>query len=602
MKADRLPVGRIFDGTERLEAPLFQRPYVWNEDDNWVPLWDAAHSLIRKRAAEQRVRPHFLGTIVLDQLKTRTGHIHSREIVDGQQRLTTFQLMLAAARDLCRDMQQKEYAAAFDKLAKNDAPLSKEDDELFKVWPTNADRGLFRQVMLCKNPLDVAKMLDGCERDDRLMARGYLYFYDRFKDWLAPSNGDVQGCLRILHQALTEDLLLVVIDLEENDDSQEIFETLNALGTPLLPADLVKNFLFRKAESLALDTEALYHRYWEMYDIGRSYWRKPVRQGRLKRPRLDLFLGHYLTLVTGDEVSATKLFTEFRECVGETPDADTIQEQMKTFSEFASVYKSFEGFSPDTRDGLFFQRLAQMDTTTVFPLLLEIYKHHGDCSHSKELAQILTDVESFLVRRAICELTPKNYNNLFAQMAKKLRTGGSPTAGAARSLLLADQAETSRWPDDAELHKAWGRLLFYKRLTRARLRMVLEACDAAMRGPKTEVVKIEPRLTIEHLMPVGWREWWQLPCESGSPESYEAAARRDEVVHHIGNLTLLNKRLNPSISNGPWGKKLPAILKHSALNLNRPLSAHPSWDEASIEGRGENLFRYAVAVWPYPKS
>jgi hypothetical protein len=602
MKADRLPVGRIFDGTERFEAPLFQRPYVWNEEDNWVPLWEAAQTLIRKRAAEQRVRPHFLGTIVLDQLKTRTGHIHSREIVDGQQRLTTFQLMLAAARDLCRDMQQNDYAAAFDKLAKNDAPLSKEDDELFKVWPTNADRDLFRRIMLCRNPLDVAKMLDGCERDDRLMARGYIYFYDRFKEWLSPSNGDVPGRLRILHQVLTDDLLLVVIDLDESDDSQEIFETLNALGTPLLPADLVKNFLFRKAESLGLDTQALYHRYWEMYDIGKSYWRKRVRQGRLNRPRLDLFLGHYLTLMTGDEVSATKLFTEFREYVGEAPDANTIQEQMKCFSEFAGVYRSFEDFSPDTRDGLFFQRLAQMDTTTVFPLLLEVYKHHGDCSRSRELAQILTDVESFLARRTICELTPKNYNNLFAQMARQLRSGGSPNAGAVRALLRADRADTSRWPDDEELHKAWVRLLFYKRLPRPRLRMVLEACDTAMRGPKTEIVKIELGLTIEHLMPVGWRESWPLPCESGTPESYEAATRRDEVIHHIGNLTLLNKRLNPSVSNGPWDRKLPAILKHSALNLNRPLADYPGWDEESIERRSEELFHYAVAVWPYPKS
>jgi uncharacterized protein with ParB-like and HNH nuclease domain len=127
MKVDKLTVGKIFDSTEtRFDAPLFQRPYVWEENDNWSPMWEAIRGLAEKRLASERVRPHFLGAIVLDQLETGTGRINLRQIIDGQQRLTTLQIILAAARDLSSKLLQPKYSQSFEKLTKNDVPLSEE--------------------------------------------------------------------------------------------------------------------------------------------------------------------------------------------------------------------------------------------------------------------------------------------------------------------------------------------------------------------------------------------------------------------------------------------------------------------------------------------
>src|SRR5438128_9845030 len=145
MKVDKLTVGRIFDTTERLEAPLFQRPYVWEEEANWVPLWEAIRSVAEKQAAGEDLRAHFLGAIVLDQLDTSTGKVHARQIIDGQQRLTTLQLALAAARDLCAEMKVLNYAQAFRKLSENDVPFSDDPDDVFKVCPTNADRSYYKK-------------------------------------------------------------------------------------------------------------------------------------------------------------------------------------------------------------------------------------------------------------------------------------------------------------------------------------------------------------------------------------------------------------------------------------------------------------------------
>lgn len=157
MKVDKLTLNEIFEPTERLEAPLFQRPYVWNRERNWLPLWESIQTVAEKRLAGEPVRPHFLGTIVLDQLKTPTSKTHARQIIDGQQRLTTLQLALAAARDLCRPVDPR-YEKVFGKLTHNDVPLSNEPDDVFKVWPTNADRADFREVLKAGSAQAVRKL------------------------------------------------------------------------------------------------------------------------------------------------------------------------------------------------------------------------------------------------------------------------------------------------------------------------------------------------------------------------------------------------------------------------------------------------------------
>jgi uncharacterized protein with ParB-like and HNH nuclease domain len=417
MKADKLTVNRIFDRTERVEAPLFQRPYVWKEEGNWKPLWESLQAISYKRLNNAPVRPHFMGTIVLDQLETQTGKLHARQIIDGQQRLTTLQITLAAARDLCYELGHVRYGDAFKKLTYNDVPLSDDPDDILKVWPTNADQDEFRTVMTANS---IQAVQDLATPDNGLIRDAYLFFADAFRSWLSDNVGerDILKGLDALHTAIREDVNLVVIDLEEGDDAQEIFETLNALGTPLLPADLVKNFLFRLAESHKEDSRKLYNRYWKQFDDEKSYWRKEVRQGRLKRPRLDLFLNHYLTMMKGEEVIISQMFLDYRDLVA-SRQALRASDHMEHFRSYAEVYQGFDSYPSDSREGLFFYRLDQMDITTLYPLLLEVFKRHAGNGNRKQLELIMTDLESLLVRRAVCSLTPKNYNRFFAQLVTR---------------------------------------------------------------------------------------------------------------------------------------------------------------------------------------
>jgi hypothetical protein len=131
-------------------------------------------------------------------------------------------------------------------------------------------------------------------------------------------------------------------------------------------------------------------------------------------------------------------------------------------------------------------------------------------------------------------------------------------------------------------------------LVQKRVRMILEALDLQLHGGKTEGYTLTEKLTIEHLLPQKWQEHWSL----GPLMTDEQIKRRDQLLHTFGNMTLLTKQLNPSVSNGAWKQKHAEILKYAAINLNRTLPS--AWDEEAIIQRGELLFEKAIRIWPHP--
>jgi len=600
MNANKKSLSNIFDPSLRLVVPLFQRPYVWKQDRNWQPLWESIKEVAERRL-DNKPRTHFLGAIVLDQMKVSTGDIDTRLIIDGQQRMTTLQILLAALRDLCKAAGDDRYFKAFSKLTTNDVPLSDEADDEFKVWPTNADRSHFRAVLKAGSLEKVRSSFNLLKKandsHDKLIPSAYLYFYETLLDWLGPTTepGFAEK-LKVLWQAIKDDMHVVVIDLDDNDDAQVIFETLNALGTPLLPADLIKNFLFQSTDLKNENIEGIYEKYWKPFDQGSAFWREEVRQGRLKRPRIDLFLQHYLTLKKGDEIPATHLFSEFKDLASKDP-AVTAKEHLQSIHEYGEIFRQFmSGFSNQTPEGRFFYRLNELDTTTVYPVLLEVFKRAGG-TPTEEVRSVLRDLESFLVRRMICGLTTKNYNVLMRSLIQYLQSINQYSAKDVRDFLLVQDAESTRWPTDEEFEKAWLNRPIYNALSRARVRIVLEALEMEMYTNKTEKITIDSKLTIEHILPQAWESYWPL---SSTSSAEEATMRREQLIHVIGNLTLATDSLNPLMSNNAWASKKSELEKHAALAMNRKLITLNEWNEEAIESRSRELFDLAKRIWPRP--
>lgn len=586
MQAGKTTVGALFQVEARVVAPLYQRPYVWSERE-WEALWTAIAWTAEQQLSTGSARPYFLGAMVLEQLRVPTARISARQIIDGQQRLVTLQLCLAALRDLCRDRGLEAYAGLLSRMTANESPVIASEEERFKVWPTNRDQDAFRSAITAGSSDAVRRAAATARRDGRIPA-AYLYLTAQAQEWLSASS-DVETRMAALWDALTNRLLVVAIDLDPEDDPQQIFETLNALGAQLLPADLVKNFLLREAERERLDTQHLYRRYWEAFDQDEGYWREKVRQGRLTRPRIDLFLQHYLTLRARREVLAMNLFGEFRSLARES--GESVSLQLESFRNYAEIYRQFDAADGQFRP--FFRRIIEdLDTTTVLPLLLAVLRRYAD--EPAQVQAVLVDLESYLVRRAICGLTSKAYNRIFVSLVQRLASVDDFSAERIREFLLEQEGESSRWPADAELEYRWLTEPVYRTQRQGRLRMLLERLEQAMRSPKTEDIVFKKPLTIEHLMPREWERYW--PLDGANP--LEAKRRRDALVHTVGNLTLLTQPLNAEVSNGPWRLKKPAIEQYSLLRMNE---GWPDvWSEDQIQARGRALFIYARRIWSRP--
>jgi|SaaInlStandDraft_3_1057020.scaffolds.fasta_scaffold08248_2 hypothetical protein len=621
MEANTRNLERIFDQTISYQIPLFQRPYVWNEEDNWQPLWEDIQLLMDKSLIDGRAHSHFLGAVVLEQVNNATGSIEARQVIDGQQRLTTLQLFLLAAKDLCQYIGADKYFERFTDLTSNKASRIDTKEEAYKVWPTNCDREAFSRTHGAGSPVGTILEFAGKKDVSRVnnnIPDAYLYFSEQLKLWFAGKLSDTDDessypddeRLEALWQVVRSHLQIVVIDLGSDDESQVIFETLNARGTQLLPGDLIKNYLFHKAENGGEAIEDLYNLSWRDFDDPNGkFWREEVKQGRLKRPRIDLFMQHYLTLHTQDDVRVTHIFNTFKYFAEhyKAKEGDTRilpatpGEHLEALSEYGQVYRKF--FKPDSssRLGVFLMRLTAVDTATVYPFLLEACYTLQE-EHLDELERILVWLESFLIRRMICGLTGKNYNRLFIDLIKAVQTGDRITEQAVIKFLLRADGDSTRFPTDKEFEAAWLMHPSYQRLAQYKVRAVLGALDVALETSKSESLGLPDGLTIEHVMPVSWEKNWPLDLKNPDDpeEKIKAKETRQQMLHTLGNLTLITSSLNPSLSNGAWVMKKPELIKFSKLNLNRYFHDHETWDEDEIFNRGEVLLKLAMIIWPYP--
>jgi hypothetical protein len=282
MKADAVPLLAIFEKKMRLEVPLFQRQYVWSLEQQWEPLWEDVSRKFTEYLDGRKDAPvHFLGAMVLDQKQTPITHVEKRQIIDGQQRLTTLQIFLAAFRDFCRQQSCEDLAKECDTYTVNKGMMADPEIDKFKVWPTLLDRTQFmdvigtgsREELMKKHPLVYKKYARKPQPRPR-MVEAYLFFYGQLNEFFngassdEPLSADIPIAQRLeeCFQALKNSLQVVAIDLAQEDDAQVIFETLNARGEPLLPADLLRNFIFLRAARRGEPQEELYKEFWQRFE------------------------------------------------------------------------------------------------------------------------------------------------------------------------------------------------------------------------------------------------------------------------------------------------------------------------------------------------
>jgi hypothetical protein len=502
----------------------------------------------------------------------------------------------------------------------NTGMMSDPKVDKFKVWPTQLDRPQFvdvltsgsRDEVIKRHPLKkkpYARKYDPRPR----MVEAYLFFLSQLKEFFIGEDGEVPLAAQFplatrvdeCFQTLRNGLMVVVIDLQKDDDPQVIFETLNARGVPLLPADLLRNYIFfRAGREKDADVEALYQKYWSGFD--NEFWREEVKQGRLLRPRSDLFMQHFLASRQSRDIPIKHLYVEYRHWIETAHPFSTITDELSALARQGKHFKRI--VSPVSDDPIFelCTFLETFDIRTSYPLLLATLEAEVP---EEQLAEISTVLESYLFRRAVCDMTTKNYNKIFLTLTMKLRRDGFD-GKSLKKLLLEQTGDSGAWPDDATFREAWLQTPLYRILNNPKLVHLFTRLNRAFMSPKSEVISFAEQPSVEHIMPQDWVANWHLPDGSKGltpvdlfqvPDSDHrsvATRKREAAVQTLGNLTILSASLNSAQSNYGWKQKRPAMMKHSLLPINQSLSDLEVWDEAAISKRGAELFKRALNIWP----
>ena len=362
----------------------------------------------------------------------------------------------------------------------------------------------------------------------------------------------------------------------KTDDAQIIFETLNARGQPLLPADLLRNYIFLRAARAGEDQDDLYDEFWRRFDD--EFWRTEVRQGRLNRPRSDLFMQHFLASRQARDIPVTHLFAEYKFWIEREQPFTSVRDKLATVARQGDVFRRI--VDPKPADVVFplVTFLDAFDVRTAYPLLLHLFQSKISDADWERVSRVL---ESYLLRRGVCGLTTGNYNRVFLQLTKALQTG-NVTAARIASTLANNKGESTVWPDDAAFREAWMTKHAYSTLQQPRLVHILKRLNETYMSVKHKTVLVSGELSVEHILPQTWQTHWPLAdgtsgmtvaeiANAPDDTRVKATRRRSQAAQTLGNLTILTQRLNASLSNDMWSAKRPALLAVSLLPINQEL-------------------------------
>jgi uncharacterized protein with ParB-like and HNH nuclease domain len=541
MQASETKLRQLIEGQKQYVVPLFQRPYSWSEKQ-WKTLWTD----VVEQSRHDDGRPHFFGSIVTTPAKSVPQGVGKYLLIDGQQRITTIQALLAAIRDSAVRLGDAKLPERIDGQYLTNP--YEENDERLKVLPTQDDRAAFRAIV----------------RKEEIPESRLRMCYQFFLSKLRPKT---VGQLETIHLAVVDRLSLVSITCDEHDNPHLIFESLNAKGEKLTPADLIRNFLLMRVHV------------GEQSRLFQTYW-LPIQQAL--GASLTEFVRHFL-MKEGQILKEADVYFELKDRLANSTPAQAV-DFLRDLHRHGMFYARFidptqEG---DAEVAERLDRLRRLKFTVAYPFLLRVFDAFDAGSLSPEqLLQALDVLESFLVRRSICNM-PTN------QLRRMLPPVFDAAGGAGPAFLdgLRKQLGGKRCPDDETFATALATEPLYSTAEKnARLRLILERLERSFNHREPAAFS---GTQIEHVMPQTLTpEWVQEVGE-------EVEEHWSSLLHTLGNLTLTN--YNAQMSNNPYQDKRKE-LAGSHFVLNRYFAEVERWSSDAIRKRGDALAQRALKIW-----
>jgi uncharacterized protein with ParB-like and HNH nuclease domain len=580
INANKEKLQSFYQGSLQYEIPFFQRAYVWSEE-NWTIFWE--HLLNELEAYEKGDNSeHFIGTIITKQKESRNLSENVVELIDGQQRLTTISIFLKALADTVSG-ELPNLKNSLESLLWFEDSYGKRH---YRMQHSRIDAPNFTKVM--EAPETITK------EDSSSILQAYSYFLEKLTD----INDQRREMLK---QVLLHKIPVISMLLDKDDDEQEIFDTINSLGVRLTIGELLKNYMFKEPSLVELyDSKwlAVFENDEEQVD----YWSTERSSGRVKRDNMELLLYCFLIIETKKEIRLDRLFKEYKLYLK----GKTVKEKkdfLLRLSNLATIYakmpqeKELVEIKFSDSEKRFFHLLENLEITTIFPLVLYLYKNITDL---QDLLKAFALLESFLALRQICKFTTKNYNNLFIQIIRALEKPKDKedpntvdiSSAHLREILEAFTEFGNRFPTELEIKEAFkGSVLSNKQAGELLFIIALKDLDSEYSDSKTLSSK---SFSVEHMMPKKWEENW------GEPDFDELAKyKRKQKLLTLGNLTLITKNLNSKLRNQAWDDKKKTLKEYSSLKMTTAFLDKEQWNEDTIEERANLLATKAIDIWTW---
>lgn len=564
MKATEAKFLDFLKKSPQFVIPIYQRTYSWT-DRECKQLWED----ILRTGGNDSLSAHFVGSIVY--IEKGLSNLTSQEpmlVIDGQQRLTTLTLLLAAlARTLdILDEGKREPVDGFSpRKLRNYYLLNPEEEgeRHYKLLLSQTDRDSL-----------IAIVGGGAPPKERSLK--VTENFALFESLIASCKGDLSALCKGLAK-------LVVVDIALNrdqDNPQLIFESMNSTGRELSQADLIRNFILMGLEP-QLQTR-LYEQFWRPMevDFGQEAY----------GTHFDAFMRHYLTVKTGEIPRQDEVYDAFKFHARSPAAAQAgVDALVKDIRDFARYFCAMAlGAETDADLKLAFHDLRELKVDVAYPFLLELYHDYTTGTLPKaEFVNAVRLVEAYVFRRAICAIPTNSLNKTFATFAKVLKKDRYLESIMAHFLSLPSYR---RFPSDEEFRRDLQTRDLYNFRSRSYWLRRMENHGRKERVPVDEY-------TIEHILPQN--ENLSAVWKTVLGDEWERI--RQTWLHTLGNLTLTGYNSEYSDHSFTDKRDMPGGFRESPLRLNQGLGQLEQWDGAAIKARADKLAGLAVEVWVAPK-
>lgn len=556
MKAEATALLTLLNNARQFVIPIYQRMYSWSIKE-CEQLWDD----IIKAGSNDEITGHFMGSVVYieEGLHSLTSH-SPLLIIDGQQRLTTSTLLIAALTEVIGN---DEIIDGFTEKELREYYLInplKSDDRRYKLLLSETDEASLKSIVDQKSlPTNYSQRI----------VRNFEFFQKKLSN---------KSILETVCKGLSK-LIVVDVALQRGQDNpQLIFESMNSTGKKLSQADLIRNFILMGLEK-ELQTE-LYNDYWRPMEL--AFGQKAYSQ------YFDWFMRHFLTLKTGDIPKVGEVYDAYKQYF--ISSNLSVRDVVKEIHQYA-IYYCCIALSHEKNPTLneVFHNIRELKVDVSYPLLLEFYADFDSGMLDKQdFVEALKLVESYVFRRAICSIPTNSMNKTFSRLSKGFKKDRYLESIKAAFIKLPSYR---RFPKDEEFKRELSHRDLYNFRSKSYWLKKLE-------NHKRKERVLLSDYTIEHIMP----QFDNKPEKVTAVWKQELGSDWQRVWetwrHTLGNLTLTG--YNSEYSNKKFSDKrdMEGGFKFSPLKLNEGLGQVAQWNEQEIIERAEKQAEKACNVWP----